>query len=86
MGAAADAYAGRILHSGNAAGRYGPFLPLASGDTGIARVDSFTLSGGTAYTGSGVLALYVMRPLLDISAERVARGEPLFQPGDSRRD
>lgn len=67
MGAAADAYAGRILHSGNAAGRYGPFLPLASGDTGIARVDSFTLSGGTAYTGSGVLALYVMRPLLDIS-------------------
>ena len=51
MGAAADAYAGRILHSGNAAGRYGPFLPLASGDTGIARVDSFTLSGGTAYTG-----------------------------------
>lgn len=67
MGAAADAYAGRILHSGNAAGRYGPFLPLASGDTGIARVDSFTFSGGTAYTGSGVLALYIMRPLLDIS-------------------
>ena len=67
MGAAADAYAGRILHSGNAAGRFGPFLPLASGDTGIARVDSFTFSGGTAYTGSGVLALYIMRPLLDIS-------------------
>ena len=67
MGAAADAYAGRILHSGNAAGRYGPFLPLASGDTGIARIDSFTLSGGTAYTGTGVLALYIMRPLLDIS-------------------
>ncbi len=67
MGAAADAYAGRIPHSGNAAGRYGPFLPLASGDTGIAKIDSFTFSGGTAYTGSGVLALYIMRPLLDIS-------------------
>lgn len=67
MGAAADAYAGRVLHSGNAAGRYGPFLPLAGGDTGIASIQSFTLSGGTAYTGSGVLALAIMRPLLDIS-------------------
>lgn len=67
MGAAADAYAGRVLHSGNAAGRYGPFLPLAGGDTGIASVQSFTWSGGVAYTGSGVVALCIMRPLLDIS-------------------
>lgn len=66
MGAAADAYAGRIIHSGNAAGRFGPFLPLAGGDTGIAKVDSFTFSGGTAYTGSGVLGLCIMRPLLDL--------------------
>jgi hypothetical protein len=66
MGAAADAYAGRILHSGNAAGRYGPFLPKASGDKGIARVDSFTFSGGTAYTGSGVLGLCLVKPLLDL--------------------
>jgi hypothetical protein len=67
MGATADAYAGRVLHSGNAAGRYGPFLPLAGGDTGIASIQSFTWSGGTAYTGSGVVALCIMRPLLDIS-------------------
>jgi len=66
MGAAADAYAGRIIHSGNAAGRYGPFLPLAGGDQGIAKIDSFTLSGGVAYTGSGVLGLCIMRPLLDL--------------------
>jgi hypothetical protein len=66
MGATADAYAGRILHSGNAAGRYGPFLPLAGGDTGVASIESFTFSGGTAYTGTGVLALSIMRPLLDI--------------------
>lgn len=66
MGAAADAYAGRILHSGNAAGRYGPFLPLAGGDQGIASIQSFTLSGGVAYTGSGVLGLCIMRPLLDL--------------------
>lgn len=66
MGAAADAYATRIIHSGNAAGRYGPFLPKQGGDSGLARINSFTLSGGTAYTGSGVLALCIARPLLDI--------------------
>lgn len=66
-GAAADAYAGRILHSGNAAGRYGAFMPLASGDTGIASIQSFTWSGGTAYTGAGVIALCIARPLLDIA-------------------
>lgn len=67
MGAAADAYACRVLHSGNAAGRYGPFLPKQGGDTGIASIQSFTWSGGTAYTGSGVTALVVCRPLLDIA-------------------
>lgn len=67
MGAAADAYAGRIIHSGNAAGRYGPFLPKQGGDTGIKSIQSFTFSGGTAYTGSGVLALCIARPLFDLS-------------------
>ena len=66
MGAAADAYACRVLHSGNAAGRYGAFLPKQGADTGIAKIDSFTWSGGTAYTGSGVIALVIARPLLDI--------------------
>lgn len=66
MGAAADAYAGRILHSGNAAGRYGPFLPRHGADQGVARVNSFTLSGGTAYTGAGVLALVLAHPILDL--------------------
>lgn len=66
MGATADAYAGRVIHSGNAAGRYGPFLPMQAADKGIARINSFTLSGGTAYTGTGVLAVCIARPLLDI--------------------
>lgn len=65
-GAAADAYATRILHSGNAAGRYGPFLPKQAGDTSIARINSFTWSGGVAYTGSGVIALCIARPICDI--------------------
>lgn len=67
MGAAADAYATRVLHSGNAAGRYGPFMPMQGGDTGVRSIQSLTLSGGTAYTGSGVLAVCLVKPLADIS-------------------
>jgi hypothetical protein len=66
FGAAADAYATRIPHSGVAAARYGPFLPKQGADAGIRRVNSFTLSGGTAYTGTGVAALVLARPLTDI--------------------
>lgn len=65
-GAAADAYACRITHSGNATGRYGPFMPRQGADTGIARINSFTWSGGTAYTGSGVIALCIAKPIADI--------------------
>ena len=67
MNAAANAYAGRIIHSGNAAGNYGPFLPLQGSDLGIGRINSFTLSAGTAYTGSGVLALCICKPIIDIA-------------------
>jgi len=57
-----------VGHSGTAAaGRYGPFLPKQAGDLGVARVNSFTWSGGTAYTGSGVFALCIAKPLLDLS-------------------
>jgi hypothetical protein len=67
MNAAADAYATRIIHSGNATGKYGPFLPKQGGDTGIARINSFTWSAGTAYTGTGVIALCIARPICDIA-------------------
>jgi Fe-S cluster assembly iron-binding protein IscA len=66
MGATADAYAGRVLHSGNAAGRYGPFLPRQGADTGISSIQSFTWSGGTAYTGTGVVALVIVNAICDI--------------------
>jgi len=65
--ATADAYVGSVINSGAAAGRYGPWLPKQAGDTGIASIQSFTFSGGTAYTGSGVLGLCIMRPLLDLA-------------------
>jgi hypothetical protein len=67
MNAAANAYAARIIHSGNAAGNYGPFMPKQAGDLGIARINSFTWSAGTPYTGTGVVALCICKPLLDIS-------------------
>jgi hypothetical protein len=66
MNATANAYAARIIHSGNAAGQYGAFLPKQAGDLGIARINSFTWSAGTAYTGTGVVALCICRPLLDL--------------------
>jgi hypothetical protein len=53
-------------HTGNAATRYGPFIPLAAGDTGIADFETFTLSGGTAYTGTGQLVLHLVKPLWQI--------------------
>ena len=58
--------AGAIPHSGPAATRYAPFLPLAAGDTGIKDLEAFTLSGGTAYTGSGQLVLHLVKPLFTI--------------------
>ena len=75
-GAAADAYATRITHSGSAAGRYGPFWPKQGGDTGIERINSFTLSGGSAYTGSGVLALCIIKPIDDVILELPLTNSP----------
>lgn len=61
--AAANAYATAIPHSGIAANNHGPFLPMMAGDQGVRSVESFTLSGGTAYTGTGVLVLALARPI-----------------------
>jgi len=69
----ASAIVGHISHAGVAANNYGPFLPLASGDTGVSTVASVTFSA--ARTGTGALCL--ARPLLtlplttaSVSAER----------------
>jgi hypothetical protein len=67
FGAAAAATIPCIPHSGNAAGRYGPFLPKQGGDLGIARINSFTFSSGTPYSTGGKFALCIVRPLLDIA-------------------
>ena len=59
----ASAIVGHITHSGTAANNYGPFLPLANGDTGVQNVASVTMS---ATSGAGVMALCLARPLLTL--------------------
>jgi hypothetical protein len=66
VGFAATPVIGAVPHSGAAATRYAPFIPLAAGSTGISDLTSFTLSGGTAYTGSGQLVLHLVKPLWGI--------------------
>jgi hypothetical protein len=65
VAATASAIVPHIVHSGVAANNYGPFLPMASGDTGIQNVASVTLSAasGTASTA----ALVLCRPLAQIT-------------------
>jgi len=63
VGFAATPVAGQFPHTGNAATRYGPFIPMQAGDTGIADFENFTLTGGTAYTGTGQLVLHLVKPL-----------------------
>ena len=58
----ASAIAPHISHSGTAANNYGPFLPLASGDTGVSNVATVTFSASN--TGTGALCL--ARPLLTL--------------------
>jgi hypothetical protein len=60
----ASAIPPHIIHSGTAANNYGPFLPLAAGDTGIQNAASITLS---AASGAGTAALVLARPLAQIT-------------------
>lgn len=52
---------GLIPYSGTGAGKYGPFMPLQSGDTGIAQVNNFDLS--VSYV-SGEVSIGLVRPLI----------------------
>jgi uncharacterized membrane protein len=52
---------GLILYSGTGAGKYGPFMPLQSGDSGIAQVNNIQLSA--TYT-SGEFSVGLCRPLI----------------------
>ena len=54
---------GSITCSGTGSGKYGPFLPLAGGDSGIRSVQSITFSASHT---SGVANLVLCRPLLTL--------------------
>ena len=53
----------QIVYSGTGAGKYGPFMPQAAGDSGIRSVQSINLSA--TYT-SGVLNLVLCKPLMTL--------------------
>lgn len=57
----ASATSGTILNSGNAANKYGPFLPLQGNDVGIKDIESLTW-GGTAHA-SGSVVIVLCAPL-----------------------
>jgi len=54
---------GLILYSGTGAGKYGPFVPLAAGDSGIRSVE--TIQNSTSYV-SGEYAVCLCKPLLTL--------------------
>lgn len=58
----ASAITGHMSHTGVAAGNFGPFLPLAGGDTGIRSVQSFQFSAASA--SAGFIDLVLCRPLM----------------------
>lgn len=51
---------GSIPYSGTGVGKYGPFLPLASGDSGILSVQSANFSASMV---SGCMNLMIVKPL-----------------------
>jgi len=57
----ASATSGTILNSGNAANKYGPFLPLVAGDTRVKDIES-VIWGGTAHA-SGSVFVGLCKPL-----------------------
>jgi hypothetical protein len=66
VGFCATPVAGQVPHSGNAATRQGPFIPLAAGDTGISDLEAYTCTGGTQYTGAGAMVIHLVRPLFSL--------------------
>jgi hypothetical protein len=73
----ASAIVPHITHSGTAANNYGPFLPLASGDTGIRSVQSVQLSAASL-AGTAALALYKPLATLPITTLGVAAERDLM--------
>lgn len=63
---------GTILNSGNAANKYGPFLPLQGNDVGVKDIESLTW-GGTAHA-SGSVFVALCKPLVALPIPVPATG------------
>ena len=61
--AGATAPVGQIIYSGTGAGKYGPFMPLQAGDTGIRSIETINLSASMT---SGSLVVVLAKPLLTL--------------------
>ncbi len=70
VAATASAIVPHIVHSGTAANNYGPFLPLASGDTGVKDVASVQLSAASG--SASTAALVLVKPLLTLPLTTVS--------------
>ncbi len=70
VAATVSAITPHIVHSGTAANNYGPFLPLASGDTGVKDVASITLSAASGSASTAALCL--VKPLLTLPLTTVS--------------
>lgn len=68
---------GQVIYSGTGAGKYGPFMPLAAGDTGVLSIQSINLS---ATMTSGCINVVLCKPLLTlpITAQGVASERDLL--------
>jgi hypothetical protein len=66
----ASAIVGHVSHSGTAANNYGPFLPMAGGDTGVQNVASVTMSA--ANTGTFALCLAKVLAHIPLSSAGIA--------------
>ena len=61
--ATATSPVGSVIYSGTGAGKYGPFVPLQAGDTGIRSIQSINLS---ATMTSGSLVVILCKPILTL--------------------
>jgi hypothetical protein len=55
---------GHIAHATSGVNSFGPFLPLATGDSGMTKIDSVTLSAAAGLNTYGTLVL--VKPLLEL--------------------
>ena len=54
---------GSVIYSGTGGGKYGPFMPLAGGDTGIRSIQSINLSSSMS---SGSLVVVLAKPIFTL--------------------